>query len=391
MFSFSSNHKTVKEIFEMYEKGTLVVDDSYQRRSVWSEKDKIRLVETILLNLVIPELFFWQATIEPDSGENIIHIVDGQQRVKAIVEFMKNSLFLKEKMLLDKEAKKQYGDRSFSALTPEDKARLWNYRLMIVEIDRAANRDDIVNVFRRLNLTDYNLNDQEKRNSIPGEFGALAKEISDLDIWEKTRVFKNSDVKRMRDVEFCASLILLGRRGIIDQSDQSALNHAYEDFSVNYNDADVDRAMVFDAVGLLPLFFKSKKIGEFLRKKSQLYTLFSILFYMNREGRTLEDRHLNNLSIFVDLYSVFSNAMQLPSATSECGERIFDNLKRYKLASSEGLNKYTNRMIRYTILKAFIFETDDMVLNEARLMYKRIRLLKEKDEPPLLEECDSNH
>lgn len=48
MFNFSSNHKTINEIHKMYGNGTLIIDNTYQRRSVWSEKDKIRLIETIL-------------------------------------------------------------------------------------------------------------------------------------------------------------------------------------------------------------------------------------------------------------------------------------------------------------------------------------------------------
>ena len=48
---------------------------------------------------------------------------------------------------------------------------------MIIEIDSAATRDDIITMFNRLNLTDYNLNDQEKRNSVSGEFAALARDI----------------------------------------------------------------------------------------------------------------------------------------------------------------------------------------------------------------------
>lgn len=40
MFSFSDNRKTVSEIFTMFDEKKLIVDDSYQRRSVWSEKDK---------------------------------------------------------------------------------------------------------------------------------------------------------------------------------------------------------------------------------------------------------------------------------------------------------------------------------------------------------------
>lgn len=42
MFSFADNHKSIKEINTMFSSGSLIVDESYQRRSVWGEKDKIR-------------------------------------------------------------------------------------------------------------------------------------------------------------------------------------------------------------------------------------------------------------------------------------------------------------------------------------------------------------
>ena len=48
----------------------------------------------------------------------------------------------------------------------------------------------------------------------------------------------------MKDVEFCASLLLLYRKGIIDQTDQSALNQAYEELQVEYKDAERDKEAV---------------------------------------------------------------------------------------------------------------------------------------------------
>ena len=87
MFKFSDNRKTVNEIFTMFDEGKLIVDDTYQRRSVWSEKDKIRLIETILIQLVIPELFFWKADTDPETGISTTHIVDGQQRLTTFLIF----------------------------------------------------------------------------------------------------------------------------------------------------------------------------------------------------------------------------------------------------------------------------------------------------------------
>lgn len=105
VFNYTDNRKSIKDISKMFEEKTLIVDESYQRRSVWGEKDKVRLVETVLLNLIIPVLFFWKADTDAETGESITHIVDGQQRIKALCSFVNNDFKLKTQFLLDKSAK----------------------------------------------------------------------------------------------------------------------------------------------------------------------------------------------------------------------------------------------------------------------------------------------
>lgn len=371
MFNFTDNRKSIKEISSMFEDASLIVDDTYQRRSVWSEKDKIRLIETVLLNLIIPVLFFWKADTDPDTGASITHIVDGQQRIKAICSFINNEFKLKPQFLLDSSAKEKYANKFFRDLDAEDKKSFWNYQLMVIDIDPVATRSDIITMFNRLNLTDYNLNDQEKRNSMSGEFAALARELSDAPIWEERHLFTTTDVKRMKDVEFCASLILLYRKGIIDQTDQTALNQAYEELQEGYKDAEKDKNAVFAAIDLIPQFFISDEVTKFLKKKTQLYTLFSVVFYMQRNSIDVSEEQLQNLQKFVDLYAVFSNDMDLTDQIDENEKVLFDWLKKYKLASSEGLNKHTNRMIRYNVMKDFMFGiTADLSIAEQTLLDK---------------------
>lgn len=355
MFNFNDNRKTVNEIFTMFDEEKLIVDDTYQRRSVWSEKDKVRLIETILLQLVIPELFFWKADTDPETGISTTHIVDGQQRIKAIYSFISNEFKLKSQYLLDESIKAKYANKYFKDLDTETRKTFWNYQLMIIEIDSKATRDDIITMFNRLNLTDYNLNDQEKRNSVSGEFAALARELSDNPLWDEKRLFTGPDVKRMKDVEFCASIVLLYRKGIIDQTDQSALNQAYEELQVGYKDAERDKEAVCAAIESISEFFVSDSVTKFLRRKAQLYTLFSVVFYMQRENIAVEQYQKNRLEHFVKLYSVFDNDMDLTGEISDQEKTLFDWLKKYKLASSEGLNKHTNRMIRYNVMKDFLF------------------------------------
>lgn len=357
----------------MFSEGRLIVDETYQRRSVWGEKDKIRLVETVLLKLVIPVLFFWKAETDPETGASITHIVDGQQRIKAICSYINNEFKLKPQFLLDSSARGKYSNKFFKDLEPEDKKAFWNYQLMVIDIDPAATRADIITMFNRLNLTDYNLNDQEKRNSMSGEFASLARELSDAPIWENRHLFTTTDVKRMKDVEFCASLILLYRKGIIDQTDQSALNQAYEELQSGYSDAESDKEAILKAIDTIPQFFISEEVTKFLKKKTQLYTLFSVVFFMQRTNMSLCEEHLTNLQQFVELYSVFNNDMDLTGLVTDNEKVLFDWLKKYKLASSEGLNKHTNRMIRYNVMKDFLFGlTEDLKAAAATLYEKMI-------------------
>ncbi len=383
MFKFTDTRKSINEITSMFEEGSLIVDETYQRRSVWDEKDKVRLIETVLLKLVIPVLFFWKAETDPDTGKSITHIVDGQQRIKAICSFVNNEFKLKKQYLLDKDSIAKYGDKYFRDLDSEDKKDVWNYNLMVIDIDRGATREDIITMFNRLNLTDYNLNDQEKRNSKSGEFASLARELSEQEVWDKYHLFTTKDVKRMKDVEFCASLILLFRNGIIDQTDQSALNIAYEELQSGYKEAEKDKEAVCKAIEMLPGFFVSEEVTKFLKKKSQLYTMFSIIFYMQRNSIHLEDTCLENLKKFVVLYTTFSNDMELSEKLSSVEKVVFDWLKKYKLASSEGLNKHTNRMIRFNVMKDFLFNiTEELSLAESTLLIKMQETLIEPNDDP---------
>ena len=373
MFSFNDNRKTVNEIFTMFDEGKLIVDDTYQRRSVWSEKDKVRLIETILLQLVIPELFFWKADTDPETGVSTTHIVDGQQRIKAIYSFINNEFKLKPQYLLDGSIKAEYSNKYFKDLDAETRKAFWNYQLMIIEFDSKATRDDIITMFNRLNLTDYSLNDQEKRNSVSGEFAALARELSDNPLWDEKRLFTGPDVKRMKDVEFCASIVLLYRKGIIDQTDQSALNQAYEELQIGYKDAERDKEAVCAAIETISLFFVSDSVTKFLRRKAQLYTLFSVVLYMQRENIEIEQCQKDHLESFVKLYSIFDNDMDLTGEISDQEKTLFDWLKKYKLASSEGLNKHTNRMIRYNVMKDFLFGLTDELEAAQLTLYEKMQ------------------
>lgn len=69
--------------------------------------------------------------------------------------FINNEFKLKPQYLLDEGSKEKYANKYFKDLDTETRKTFWNYQLMIIEIDSAATRDDIITMFNRLNLTDY--------------------------------------------------------------------------------------------------------------------------------------------------------------------------------------------------------------------------------------------
>lgn len=356
-FEFDQNYKKVSEIIGMRDRGELVVDYSYQRKAVWGEKDWIRLVETILLNLVVPSIYFWNSETDPDTGKAILHIVDGQQRITAIQKFVKGEYRLKKSFLLEDESKERFSNKFFNDLLPEEKKDFWDYKLSVIEIARDVKIQDVKNMFKRLNLTDYNLNNQERRNIISGEFAALARELAENEFWnnEDRELFRANVIKRMQDVEFCASLILLYKRGIIDQQTDKALNDAYRDYESNYDDAEKDRDAVLRAMSLVDKFISDKTIS-FLRRTSQLYTLFSVVFFFMVKEKEVTEKEIEKFYAFVDIYEKFKNEENVTLDLSVEERNLYDLFKKYKQASSEGTRKQTNRMARFDVLKSFILE-----------------------------------
>jgi hypothetical protein len=343
---------TIKKIYDWFDKKELIIDKSYQRRCIWLPRDKVRLIETILLGLIIPEIYLWDAETNPDNGITITHIVDGQQRINAIVDFICNNLKLSKEFFIDDVAKQNYGDKLFKDLPDEIRTEIWNYCLPIVQI-KNIEISDIKTMFYRLNLTNYSLNDQEKRHSNSwGKFVELSKEISEHTIWEDYKLFNFGDIKRMKDEEFCSTLVLLAIKGIINQTNQEPLNNAYTDYAEDYPDYETDKYRIFKWIDTIKLFINSSNLS-FVRKRTQLYTVFCLMDYIVRNNIEININLITRFNTFVDVYDKFENNSEATSSTSVEEEAI----KRYKLASSEGVNKIRNRKVRYEILKNYVLGT----------------------------------
>ncbi len=77
---------TYGEILNWHKEGDIIIHPEYQRLFRWSDEQQSRLIESILLDLPIPEIF----TNEKDDGK--LELVDGLQRISSVMRFMEPKL-----------------------------------------------------------------------------------------------------------------------------------------------------------------------------------------------------------------------------------------------------------------------------------------------------------
>ena len=339
---FRRNSLTIAEINKDFLATKLKIDKSYQRRKVWNDQDKVRLIETILLDLVMPEVFFWVAERDSDTGDAITHIVDGQQRITAIVDYISGEFCLTEKHLLDEGIKQKFANLYFKDLPSDIKNSIWEYPVSIVYIDSSCSLDKIKNMFYRLNLTDYNLNPQERRNSKDSIFGDKCESLSTLDFWNKMKVFSSTDAKRMKDVEYCCAIYILANEGIFDQTNDRKINDYYDDYASQF---DNDNALTDKILKAMT----DQSTFSFVSKKAQMFTLFCVMFQMIKKGQVCDEAFFQKFKAFVQTYNRFRNEFVI-TGKDEAYMDLYEKINKYKLASSEGINKIGNRVIRFEIM-----------------------------------------
>lgn len=387
-FIFRRNTKSIQEINQDFANGTLLVDPNYQRRKVWGIQDKVRLIETVLLEFVMPEVFFWIASRNPDNGAAITHIVDGQQRINAITEYLNGEFSLEEKYLLDDSIKERCGKKYFKDLSTDDKNIIWGYPISYVDIDSSCTLDNIKQMFFRLNLTNYSLNPQEKRNSTDSVFGDKCIALSNMDFWKTKKVFSSNDAKRMKDVEYCCSIYILSKEGIVDQTNGKKINDYYDDYKEEF---DEDESLINRITSAMDIIesLTDKSTISFVSKKAQMYTMFCLAFKMLDEYVEMSSIIFEKFKQFIIAYNNFRNEFVVNYEDKELSN-LYENIKKYKLASSEGINKISNRMIRFEILYKICINDDDNIVDNLNIISNEFekQLITRKNKIDKLENDD---
>jgi len=178
-------------LVQQYRENEFFIPDEYQRQYIWDDNDKNRFIESILLGLPIPFMFF------SDTDDGRCEVIDGAQRTQTLEEFMDDDLRLANLKKLTALNGFCYAD------IPEYYRRKFNKTTMrIIVLSDETTIDIRKEIFNRINTTGKSATPIEvRRGSYEGPFMNFIRECAENKSFQKICPVSETARKRYEDLE----------------------------------------------------------------------------------------------------------------------------------------------------------------------------------------------
>lgn len=326
----SADSRSIGTILKGIRDQSLIPKPHFQRRAVWTSRDKVALIKTILEGYPFPEIYIVAGAVDTVSGVTTELLVDGQQRVRTIDEYFKGLPPFKTNRLIT----------TYKALSEPEKKSFLSYDVAVRSLGM-LNDDQVREVFKRMNSTSYDLNDMERHNAVfLGEFKQFSESAA-YQLYSRVRLFSPNDLRRMKDVSFAASLAATMMSTYFHRDEE------IETYLERYNEAFPEKrtiaARLMEALAYFEKLALNAKSRAYL--KADFYTLFVEI-----------DRQLGRLGFEPDA-----------AAASQALSALFDDVsrgrtdppaegpvKRYFEATLQNVNDRGSRLARGEVIRSIL-------------------------------------
>ncbi|WP_412064675.1 DUF262 domain-containing protein [Rhizobium sp. SYY.PMSO] len=207
---------TLSVIHEMWTNKEITIP-SFQRNFVWNIKQSSLLIESFLLGLPVPQVFFYI------DNENKNLVIDGQQRILSIIFFFEglfgfeNLQGRRQVFRLSGLAKDSpYYNKRYEDLSTSDQRRVKGSILRAVNIKQltpAGQTTSMYHIFERLNTGGTPLRPQEIRNCVfAGGIVDVLQNLNKNPQW-RTIIGKKTYERHQRDVEMLLRIFAIAEKG----------------------------------------------------------------------------------------------------------------------------------------------------------------------------------
>lgn len=285
--------KTIKDIENLYEDGLLNLEPGFQRQSVWSERDRARLIDSILRNYPLPAIFLYR---REENGQIIYDVIDGKQRIESVLMFMgqmRGRYWLKTQLPGQDEA--EWIDWKWLCKRKRQHL-ITGYRIPVIEVD--GDMGDIIDLFVRINSTGKALTPQEKRRAkyYNSPFLKEADWLARRYEWyfAEAGVLSAGQMSRMKHVELICELMLSIHQGDVINK-KAALDRVMKTDGFNARDISKASGKTITALNRVRRMFPKLHTTR-LCQMTDFYTLTLLVAKFEAEGLILTDRRLNRLA-----------------------------------------------------------------------------------------------
>ena len=204
---YNAQTRTVQDLVHLFRDGQLNLNPGFQRESVWSGRDRTKLVDSILRRYPIPAVFLHETH---KDGSIIYDVIDGKQRIESIFRFMGviRGAFSAKTILAAGDAEETV---TWQILKRRHAQHLLEgYQLQVIFVE--ADLGQIIDLFVRINSTGRALNRQEQthakyfRSQFLKRATRLAEALSPRLV--HNRVLSENQISRMKHVELISELML---------------------------------------------------------------------------------------------------------------------------------------------------------------------------------------
>lgn len=183
---------------------------AYQREDTWESARKSRFIESLLMGLPIPFLFFWES---PGTGK--LEIVDGSQRLRTIEQFILGDLVVGELETLSALEGLRFRD------LPEARQRkVKNRSIRGIVLNEHADEQARFDLFERINTGSKIAKEAEvRRGALVGPFLDLVVNLAEESLFKKLAPVPEKD-RKLREREELVTRFFAYGDGLDDYNDR---------------------------------------------------------------------------------------------------------------------------------------------------------------------------
>lgn len=173
---YTTRDYSIDFLVQKFREDEFYIPDEYQRQFIWDDNKKSLFIESVLLGLPIPLMFF------SDTEDGRCEIIDGAQRTQSLEAFMSNDLELTNLKKLDSLLGFKYDD------IPEYfKKKFDKTNIRVVVLSDETTLDIRQEIFTRINTSGVKANPIEVRRGqfMQTDFMRFIKECSEDDVFLK--------------------------------------------------------------------------------------------------------------------------------------------------------------------------------------------------------------